>query len=123
MAEGDFASILSSKPKLKTLNKYYDLHKEWYFLGAELEVDAKELNKIRNENSDNRMKMILMFDVWLDKGENPTYRQLLRALVDIDKRDVGQSICTDLGKSLVHSISVFNHSVQLYNYHNLMCKQ
>ena len=98
MAESDFTSILLSKPKLKTLNKYHELHKEWYFLGSELEVDTKELNKIRNENSDDRMKMILMLGMWLEKGEKPTYRQLLQALVDIDERDIAQSICKDLGK-------------------------
>ena len=98
MAEGDFTSILSSKPKLKILNKYRDLHKEWYFLGSELEVDTKELNMIRNGNNDDRMSMILMFGVWLEKGKNPTHRQLLQALVDIDERDIAQSICKDLGK-------------------------
>ena len=98
MVEDDFRSILLSKPKLKTFNKYHILHKKWYFLGAELEVDTKELNMIRNENNDDSMSMILMFGVWLEKGENPTYRQLLQALVDIDERDIAQSICKDLGK-------------------------
>ena len=100
MAEGDFTSILSSKPKLKILNKYRDLHKEWYVLGSELEVDTKELNIIRNGNNDDRMSMILMFGLWLEKGENPTHRKLLQALVDIDERDVAQSICKDLGKRI-----------------------
>ena len=98
MAEAEFTSILSTKPKLKALNKYHGLHKEWYFLGAELEVDTKELNKIKNDNSDDRMRMMIMFGVWLENGENPTYRKLLKALVEIDKKDIAQSICTDLGK-------------------------
>ena len=100
MAEGDFTSILSSKPKLKILNKYRDLHKEWYFLGAELEVDDEDLNKIEDKYSDDRMRMMKVFGVWLEKGENPTHRQLLQALVDIDERDIAQSICKDLGKSV-----------------------
>ena len=98
MAEADFTSILLSKPKLKTLNKYHDLTKKWYFLGAELEVDIEELNKIEKEYSDDPMRMIKMFGVWLEKGENPTYRKLIEALVDIDKEDVAKSICTGLGK-------------------------
>ena len=98
MAEGDFRSILSSKPKLKILNKYRDLHKEWYFLGAELEVDDEDLNKIEDKYSDDRMRMMKVFGVWLEKGENPTHRKLLQALVDIDERDIAQSICKDLGK-------------------------
>ena len=98
MAEADFTSILLSKPKLKTLNKYHDLNKEWYFLGAELEVDTKELNKIEKEYSDDRMRMIKMFGVWLEKGENPTYRKLIKTLVEIDKEDIAKSICKGLGK-------------------------
>ena len=99
MAEADFPYlILLSKPKLKTLNKYHDLHKEWYILGAELEVDDENLKKIEDKYSDDRMRMVKVFAVWLEKGEKPTYRKLLKALVEIDKRDIAQSICTGLGK-------------------------
>ena len=99
MAEADFTvRILLSKPKLKTLNKYHDLGKEWYFLGAELEVDDEDLKKIEDKYSDDRMRMMKVFAIWLEKGENPTYRELLQALVEIDKRDIAQSVCTDLGK-------------------------
>ena len=98
MAEADFTSILLSKPKLKTLNKYHDLNKEWYFLGAELEVDDEELDKIEAEYSDDRMRMIKMFGIWLKQGENPTYRKLINALIEIDKKDIAKSICTGLGK-------------------------
>ena len=98
MAEADFISILLSKPKLRTLNKYHDLSIEWYFLGAELEVDSEELNKIEKSYTNDRMRMIKSFGVWLEKGENPTYRRLIKALVDIDKKDIAQSICKDLGK-------------------------
>ena len=98
MAETDFTSILSSKPKHSTLIKYHDLNKEWYLLGAILEVDSKVLNKIEDKYSDDRMRMVKTFGVWLEKGENPTYRKLLKALVDIDMRDIAQSICTGLGK-------------------------
>ena len=98
MAEADFTSILLSKPKLKTLNKYHNLSKEWYFFGVELEVDDDHLKKIEDKYSDDRMRMMKVFAIWLEKGENPTYRKLLEALVDIDKRDIAQSICTGLGK-------------------------
>ena len=98
MAEADVTSIFSSKPKLKTLNKYRDLHKEWYILGAELELDDEDLKEIEDKYSDERMRLLKMFGVWLEKGENPTYRILHKALVDIDEKDIAQSICTDLGK-------------------------
>ena len=100
MAEADFLSILLSKPKLKALNKYHNLNKEWYFLGAELEVDDEDLNKIEDRYSDDRMRMIKMFGVWLEKGKKPNYKTLIKALVDIDKKGVAQSLCTDLGKHL-----------------------
>ena len=98
MAEADFTLILSSKPKHKTLNKYHNLSKEWYFLGTEFEIDNEDLKKIEDKYSDDRMRMVKVFAVWLEKGENPTYRKLLKALVDIDKRDIAQSICMGLGK-------------------------
>ena len=101
MAEADFTSILSSKPKLSTLIKYHDISKEWYLLGAMLEIDSETLNKIEDKYSasEGRMSMVKMFAGWLEKGENPTYRKLIKALVDIDMKDVAQSIlCTDLGK-------------------------
>ena len=104
MAEADFTSILSSKPKLKTLNKYHDLHKKWYILGAELELDDEELSKVEDEYSDDSMRTLKMFGLWLKKGENSTYRTLLMALVDIDKEDIAQLICTDLGKYSYHII-------------------
>ena len=93
------ALILSSKPKRKDINKYSELDEKWYTLGTELEIDDEELDELRKEYSDDpHMRLIKMFGVWLEKGENPTYRKLLEALVEIDKKDVAQSICTRLGK-------------------------
>ena len=92
------ASILSLKPKLKVINKYRELDDKWHSLGIELEMDYKELNDLEKSHSDPHMRLINMFGVWLEKGENPIYRTLLEALVEIDKKDVAQSICTKLGK-------------------------
>ena len=93
------ASILSSKPKRKDINKYSELHEKWYMLGTQLEIDDEELDELRKEyNDDPHMRLIKMFGVWLEKGETPTYRKLLEALVEIDKKDIAQSICTKLGK-------------------------
>ena len=96
------ALILSSKPKLKDINKYRELDKEWYSLGIELEIDDKELDNLGEKYSDDPHKrLIKMFGVWLEKGENPTYRKLIETLVEIDKKDVAQSICTKLGKYVI----------------------
>ena len=104
MAEADFTSILSFKPKRQTLNKYHDLYKKWYLLGLELEIDDEDMDNIEDKYNDDSMRMVKIFRVWLEKGKNPTYRTLLKALVDIDKKDIAQSICTDLGKWLPHNI-------------------
>ena len=93
------ASILSSKPKRKDINKYRELDEEWYSLGTELEIEDEELeNTEKQYSTDPHRRMIKVFGVWLEKGENPTYGKLLKALVNVDKKDVAQSLCMDLGK-------------------------
>ena len=92
------ASILSSKPKRKDINKYRELDNEWYSLGTELEIDDEELDELGGKYSDLHMRMIKVFGVWLEKGKNPTYRELLKALVNIGKTDVAESIRTELGR-------------------------
>ena len=93
------ASILSTKPKRKDINKYRELDNEWYSLGTELEIDDEELDELKERYSDDpHMRLIKMFGVWLEKGENPTYRKLVEALVNIDKRNVAELICTVLGR-------------------------
>ena len=92
-------SILSSKPKLKDINKYRELDDECYSLGIELEIDDKELDNLEEKYGDDLHKrLIKMFGLWLEKGGNPTYRKLIEALAEIDKKDIAQSICTKLGK-------------------------
>ena len=90
--------ILSLKPKLKDINKYNELDEKWYSLGIELEIDDKELDNLEEKYSDPHKRLIKMFGVWLEKGENPTYRKLIEALVEIDKKVIAQSICTKLGR-------------------------
>ena len=93
------ASILSLKPKRKDINKYRELDDEWYLFGTELEVEDEDLDELKEKYSDDpHMRLIKMFGIWLEKGENPTYRKLIEALVEIDKKDIAQSICTKLGK-------------------------
>ena len=92
------ASILSSKSKLKDINKYRELDEEWYSLGIELEMDDEQLDDLEERHSDPHRRLIKMFGVWLEKAENPTYRKLLKALVSIGKSDVAESICTEKGR-------------------------
>ena len=102
--------ILSSKPKFKDINKYSELDEKWYLLGIELDIDNKELDNLEEKYSDPHKRLIKMFGVWLEKGENPSYRKLVEALVEIDKKDIAQAICIRLGK-YINSWS---------NYQNLM---
>ena len=94
-------SVLSSKPKLKDINKYRELDDEWYSLGIELEMDDEELEELEHKYTDPHRRMIKIFDIWLKKGENPTYRRLIKAVVNINEKDVAQSLCTDLGECLI----------------------
>ena len=91
-------SILSSKPKLKDINKYRELDGEWYTLGIELEMDDEELEELEQKYNDPHRRMVKIFDTWLKKEENPTYGKLIKALVNIDKKDIAQSLCKNLGK-------------------------
>lgn len=43
-------------------------------------------------------RLMKMFGIWLEKGEDPTYGKLIKALIDIDKKNIAESICTQLGK-------------------------
>ena len=87
-------SILSTKPKRKDINKYSELDEKWFSFGVELDVKDEELDDL-GKYSDPHMRLIKMFNAWLEKGENPNYRKLLKALVNID---VAESIATEIGR-------------------------
>ena len=95
------ASTLASKPKRKDINKYRQLDDDFYSLGTELEINDEELDDMEEKYTDPHKRLLKMFGVWLEKGENPTYRKLLKALVNINKRDVAESICTEIGKCVI----------------------
>ena len=92
------ASILSLKPKRKDINKYHQLDEKWYSLSTELDFEDEELEELEQKYTDPHRRMVKIFDIWLKKGENPTYLKLVKALVNIDKKDIVQSLCIDLGK-------------------------
>ena len=100
------ASILSSKPKRKDINKYRELDDEWYSLGTELDIEDEELDDLEEKYSDPHKRLLKMFNVWLEKGDTPTYRKLLKALVNIRVKDIAQSLCADLGKYTYCNISL-----------------
>ncbi len=56
------------------------------------------MDDLEEKYSDPHRRFLKMLAVWLEIGENPTFRKLLKALVNSGKRDVAQSICADKGK-------------------------
>lgn len=85
-----------AKPKLKDINKYCELDEVWYSLGIELEVDDRTLDSLGQEYDDHHQRLIKMFGVWLQEDGNPTYGKLIKALLEINKRDVAESLSTQL---------------------------
>ena len=93
------ASKLLGRPRVQDINKYCELAEVWYYFGIQLEVNQTELDNILVKYNSDRMRMIKMFTIWLDSTkEDPTYRKLIKALMDIDKRDIAESLCKDLGE-------------------------
>ena len=99
MAKRCTESLLTSKPNIRDLSKYCLVLHKWYLLGIELEIDQDELEKIENNYSDDHMRMIKMFGVWLRTSNSPTYGTLIKALGDIGKRNIAESLCQQLGES------------------------
>ena len=95
------AKVSISNPKRKDINKYNELEEKWYTFGTELEIDDEELDELEEKYSDPHRRLIKVFGVWLEKGESPTYGKLLKALVNIGKRDVAEAICNEIGKCVI----------------------
>ena len=51
-----------------------ELDEKWYSFGVELNVEDEELDNLE-KHSDPHKRLIKMFSMWLEKGENPTYMQ------------------------------------------------
>lgn len=99
MAVRSTASLLTRKPTSRDLSKFCLVHHiKWYVLGIELEVDQEELEKIEEKYSDDHVRLIKMFGTWLRTSNSPTYRTLLKALIDIGKRNTAESLCQKLGE-------------------------
>ena len=67
-------------------NKYRQLDDEFYSLGTELEIDDEELDDMEKKYTDPHKRLLKMFGVWLEEGENPTYWKLLKALANIGQK-------------------------------------
>ena len=81
------------------------------------------MDELGEKHSDDpHRRMIKVFGVWLDKGDAPTYRKLLKALVNIGKRDVAESICTEIGECVgVYYILPCTHHYTHSTHKELRC--
>ena len=89
---------LSSKPSICDLGRCSGLAETWYLLGIELKVEQEELDAIEDKYRDDHLRMVKMFGVWLRKGECPSYRKLVEALVAIRRRDIAEALCQQISK-------------------------
>ena len=58
------ASMLSSKPKHKDINKYSKLDDKWYSFGTELEIEDEELDDLEENYSDPHKRLRCLVCGW-----------------------------------------------------------
>ena len=72
---------------------------DWYDLGLQLDIDDSELMTIQHMGpQDNRRCVRDMFRVWLQNSPNPTYKQLVDALVAIGQPMEAERLCIQYGE-------------------------
>ena len=71
---------------------------EWYEVGLYLGLDETELKIIQHDNPrDLKACVRKMFALWLQNDENPSYMQLLHALVAAEDKGAIQELCSKHG--------------------------
>lgn len=101
MAEVDpLVILLSTEPKPQDLIKYHELAENWYVLGVGLGVDLDDLETIDGKCNDAQVCLAKLLRIWLKRGGsgNSTYKKLIKALMDVGKRDLAKSLCQRIGK-------------------------
>ena len=69
----------------------------WMELGVYLDVPTGDLQRISNDYTDLEECMIEMLTVWCDR-EIPSWKRLIRALIQIDKSSLAVRIANKYGK-------------------------
>ena len=84
---------------------------EWYDLGLQLGVENAELKVIQKNNpGDLRARRREMFEAWLRIAPNPSYQQLVEALLEVGEINEAGSLCKKYGKTMaVQEVEVFGH--------------
>ena len=84
---------------------------EWYDLGLQLGVENAELKVIQKNNpGDLRVCRREMFEAWLRITPNPSYQQLVEALLEVGEIDEADCLCKKYGNIMaVLEVEVFGH--------------
>ena len=84
---------------------------EWYNLGLQLGVENAELKVIQKNNpGDLRACQREMFEAWLRITPNPSYQQLVEALLEVGEITEADRLCKKYSKTMaVLKVEVFGH--------------
>ena len=84
---------------------------EWYDLGLQLGVENAELKVIQKNNpGDLRACRREMFEAWLRITPNPSYQQLVEALLKVGEIDEADCLCKKYGRTMaVLEVEVVGH--------------
>ena len=90
-------NIDCDRPALKHLNKYVreGASAKWHDLGLELlePADEGKLNEIKsNHPQDNGECCKQMFQLWLEKSQDPTWSQLIQALREVGLNQLASKV-------------------------------
>ena len=110
-----------SPPPVPTLRELCELPVAtcWYGLGVQLGIPDNELDVIQqNYPRDTRMCQSKMFSVWLRNESAPTYEEMVKALVAVDKTSLAEMLCGKYGmldvigqSHSLHIEEVWSHSL------------
>ena len=72
---------------------------DWYRLGLALNLDSYDLDIIRKDNQgDAKAQTLIMFQLWLTRQPQASYKQLIQALHEVGDERVVTFLCGNYGE-------------------------
>ena len=72
---------------------------DWYRLGLALNLDSYDLDIIRKDNQgDAKAQTLKMFQLWLTRQPQASYKQLIQALHEVGDERVVTFLCGNYGE-------------------------
>ena len=97
-----FKNVIEEKPTLDELCEHVKLGTKWYQFGVLLKLDARSLNAIEEQNREVNLKVIKMFELWLNSSTNATRKQVLETL----RKDViGEMVVAENYEKILRDIT------------------